>query len=81
MAKHFMQRSWRLAKIVFFSIGVAAFLVFVLVYIPHSRGQGVKNAVVIGFANFELLALLVQILLYWFPEHPRSRYYVDFSFR
>lgn len=62
---------------------VAGVVVFAVVIIPnvHATSNGIRNVVIIAFANSQLVLLVVQIALICFPEWPNLRYYVDWSYR
>ncbi|KAK9815749.1 hypothetical protein WJX72_008855 [[Myrmecia] bisecta] len=81
MHAKFYQRAWRLARITLILLGLAGIILFITVYIPRSAGQGVRNVFILLFANFEIAAFIVQLLLYVFPNWALARYYVDLGYR
>lgn len=82
LLKRYMFRLWRLVR-TFVVLGVIAFLVCVIIFIPDalSVGVGIKNLILILLANFSGAAFLVQVLVYAFRGSLSARRVVDSAYR
>ncbi|PSC69540.1 Callose synthase 5 [Micractinium conductrix] len=82
LLSHYQYRTWRLVR-TFVAIGIVAFLVCIIVFLPEqlSGGVGIKNLILIVFANFGAASFLVQVLLYAFRSSLTARRIVDLAYR
>jgi 1,3-beta-glucan synthase len=74
-------RAWRLVRMLF-GAALIAFFVLVCIYAPEAgSGVGLKNLVLILFANFSLAVVLAQTLLYLGAASLPLRSLVDAAYR
>jgi len=74
-------RIWRLFRTLAV-ICLLAFFICAIIFVPSvGGGVGLKNFVLIVFANFSAAAVVTQFLMYVFPRHLLSRDLVEKSFR
>ncbi|KDD75094.1 1,3-beta-glucan synthase, partial [Helicosporidium sp. ATCC 50920] len=82
MLRNYWHRLWRATR-TFVAIGLIAFIVCVIIFIPGgvSAGVGVRNLVIIVFANIEIVAIVAQVLLYTCRGSLKARYITDSAYR
>lgn len=82
LLRHYQYRVWRLMR-TFVAIGIVAFLISIIVLLPDqlAAGVGLKNLILIVFANFGATSFIVQVLLYGFRGSLNARRVVDQAYR
>ncbi|KAL4419050.1 hypothetical protein ABPG77_011032, partial [Micractinium sp. CCAP 211/92] len=82
LLRHYQYRTWRLARTLV-AAGILAFLICIIIFLPDqlSGGVGIKNLILIIFANFGAASFIVQVLLYIFRGSLTARRIVDTAYR
>ena len=74
-------RIWRLIR-TFAVVCMIAFFICAIIFVPTvGGGVGLKNFILIIFANFSAAAVVTQVCMYVFPRYLISRDLVDKAFR
>ncbi|KFM22655.1 Callose synthase 5 [Auxenochlorella protothecoides] len=82
LLSNYYYRLWRAMR-TFCFLAAIAFLVCCVIFIPggFSAGVGVKNLIIIIFANMSAVSVATQILLYGCRDSIMARHIVDASYR
>ncbi|KAL6774638.1 GSL1 [Auxenochlorella protothecoides x Auxenochlorella symbiontica] len=82
LLSNYYYRLWRAMRTFCFLVAIA-FLVCCVIFIPggFSAGVGVKNLIIIIFANMSAVSVATQILLYGCRDSIMARHIVDASYR
>lgn len=74
-------RIWRLIRTLAI-VALIAFFICAIIFVPSvGGGVGLKNFILIIFANFSAAAVVTQVLTYVFPSYMISRDIVDKAYR
>ncbi|KAL4451723.1 hypothetical protein ABPG75_007385 [Micractinium tetrahymenae] len=82
LLRHYQYRTWRLMRTLV-AVAIVAFLICIIIFLPDqlSGGVGIKNLILIIFANFGAASFIVQVLLYIFRSSLTARRIVDTAYR